>query len=191
MTSSQSSAPTEVPRQTAARPSGVLVLAYGNPGRMDDGLGPAVATALASRPAAGITVTTGYQLMPEDAAEIAKHGLVLFVDAAVSGPAPFWVKRIAPSRSASFSTHAVAPAALLALAGDALGGTAEAFALGIRGYQFDGFGEGLSPQARDNLNAALAFLEEVLVLERKAAMGRLFDAAAAPARRARGKGTGT
>ena len=46
--------------------SAVLLYGYGNPGRLDDGLGPALARELAARhPAEGVTIETGYQLQVE------------------------------------------------------------------------------------------------------------------------------
>jgi hypothetical protein len=42
------------------------------------------------------------------------------------------------------------------------GAHAKAYALGIRGYQFDDFGESLSPKAEENLAAAVRFLAPVL-----------------------------
>ena len=42
------------------------------------------------------------------------------------------------------------------------GAEPEGYALGIRGYEFDAFGETLSAGARENLTAALRFLLPVL-----------------------------
>ena len=52
----------------------------------------------------------------------------------------------------------VEPGAVMALARELFGATAEARVLGIRGYAFDDFGEGLSDRARANLAAAVDFL---------------------------------
>ncbi|MBZ0090172.1 MAG: hydrogenase maturation protease, partial [Thermoanaerobaculia bacterium] len=76
--------------------AGTLVLAWGNPGRRDDGLGPAVAAALEALALPGVAVETGYQLEVEDAAELARYGRVLFVDADRAGEAPFQVRRLEP-----------------------------------------------------------------------------------------------
>jgi hydrogenase maturation protease len=135
--------------------SEVLVIGYGNPGRLDDGLGPAFAQALEQLGLPGVEVEVDYQLMVEHAAEIARHRLVVFADAAASGPAPFSLRRLAPRPDQGFSTHRAEPGALLALAGGLFGARVEGYALGIRGYEFDSFGERLSPGARANLEAAL------------------------------------
>jgi DNA-binding response OmpR family regulator len=44
----------------------VLVIGYGNPGRLDDGLGPALAETLQRLDLPGVTVDADYQLTAED-----------------------------------------------------------------------------------------------------------------------------
>lgn len=140
-----------------------LVLAWGNPGRGDDGLGPAFAELVADEAGFGLTVDSTYQLQVEDAAEIAQHDRVVFVDADRGGPPPFRMSRLEPAAGPpAFSTHSVAPGELLALARGLFGSAPEAWLLGIRGYQFDEFGEELSAPARANLAAAASFVREAL-----------------------------
>ncbi len=136
----------------------VLVLGYGNPGRLDDGLGPAFADAVAALGLAGVTVDSDYQLQPENALAVAEHDVVIFADAAVTGPEPFSFAGVAPRAETSFSTHSTSPAALLALARETFEAETRGYLLAIRGYEFDAFGEELSPGACENLAAALAFL---------------------------------
>ena len=70
-----------------------------------------------------------------------------------------WTKlEASPHHRTSFSTHSVAPAAVLALSRDLFGAEPEAWLMGIRGYRFDEFGEELSPGAQRNLLAAIDFL---------------------------------
>ena len=82
-----------VPIPTAPRlrsgPMRVLVLGYGNPGRRDDGLGPRLAEELSRMGLPGVDVDSAYQLQAEDAAAVADHDVVVFVDAYVSCPDPF------------------------------------------------------------------------------------------------------
>ncbi len=140
-----------------------LMLGWGNEGRGDDGLGPALVRRLAARAPAGLEASSDYQLQVEDAYEVARYKRVIFVDADRSGPAPFSFRRLAPAPSSlSFSTHSVTPGGLLALAGELFGGEPEAWLLGIRGYDFDRFEESLSPAARDNLAAAADFVASAL-----------------------------
>ena len=137
----------------------VLLIGFGNPGRLDDGLGPALACKLENAGLRGLTVESNYQLTVEDAAAVAEHDTVLFVDADIAGPEPFWVKRIRPaSRDLGFSTHSIEPRAVLALARDLFHAEPEAWLMGVRGYEFNEFGEKLSPKARANLAAALDYV---------------------------------
>ncbi|HOP27394.1 MAG TPA: hydrogenase maturation protease [Candidatus Sabulitectum sp.] len=133
----------------------ILVFGYGNPGRLDDGLGPAFAEGIEKLGLDGVTVDSNYQLSVEDSAEIAMHEAVVFADADLSCREPFRFRRVVPKAHMSFSSHSISAEALMALAGDLMSSRAEAFMLGIRGYEFNRFGEGLSPGARKNLEAAL------------------------------------
>jgi hydrogenase maturation protease len=143
-------------------PDRILVLAYGNPGRLDDGLGPALADRLTELDLPGVTVESDLQLQLEDATAIAQHDVVVFVDATVSGPAPFTFRPVEPGGSPSFTTHSVSPAALLALAREHFEAQSVGWVLAVRGYAFDGFGEGLTREATRNLDDAARFLVESL-----------------------------
>ncbi len=140
----------------------VLVIGYGNPGRLDDGLGPALAEAVEQLDIPGVTVESNYHLTVEDAAAVAAHRYVVFADASVAGREPFFFKRVHPVVHASFSSHTVEPEAVVAMARDLFRADTKGYALGIRGYRFNEFGEVLSEQALDNLTAALRFLAPVL-----------------------------
>ena len=140
----------------------ILVIGYGNPGRLDDGLGPALAEAIASRSIPGVSVDANYQLTIEDAADISEHAAVVFADAAISGPEPFFFEEVEAKSELGFSSHHMEPAAVLGLARDMFGASTRGFALGIRGYEFDEFGERLSAPARANLDEAISFLSGTL-----------------------------
>ena len=150
----------------AAAARRVLLIGYGNPGRLDDGLGPAVAAAVERLRLPGVTVDSDYQLQVEDAARIAEHDVVLFCDADATCTPPFRFERVEAKADLSFTTHSVSPQALLAMAKQHFGSAARGFLLGIRADELDGFGEELSAGARANLAAALAFLEPVLAQDR-------------------------
>ncbi len=147
----------------------VLVLGYGNPGRQDDGLGPAAAASIDDLGWAGLMAYDNYQLNIEDAIEVAAHDIIWFVDASKQGAAPYEVHTLAPALTIDFSSHLVRPEAILAIARQCYGGTPKAFLLAIRGYEF-AFLESLTPQAAANLSAALEMLT-----------GRLRAICAAPA----------
>jgi len=140
-------------------PGNTLVLGWGNPGRLDDGLGPAFVETLAAMQLPSVVLDSDYQLTVEDAADVARFRRVLFVDADREAAGPFTMRRLRPSRDgSSFTTHSVSPGAVLALSRDLFGSTPEAWVLGIRGYEFDEFGERLSRAARVNLDRAAAYV---------------------------------
>jgi hydrogenase maturation protease len=140
----------------------ILLIGIGNPGRRDDGLGPALADAVERLGIPDLTVDAEYQLQAEDAAAIAEHAVVVFADADATGPEPFSFRSVAPVRGLSFSSHSLEPGALLALAEETLDARPEAWVLGIRGYELEELSEGLSDRARDNLRQAIEFIEPVL-----------------------------
>jgi hydrogenase maturation protease len=125
---------------------------------------------------AGVTVESNYELTVEDAAAIADHDAVVFVDASLQGEEPFTFVRLATARGLSFSSHALEPSAVLALAHDLFDSSAPGFLMGIRGYEFDGFGERLSNRAEINLAVAAQFLLPIL---RDRTLSRVERAAAA------------
>ncbi len=142
---------------------GILVLGYGNPGRQDDGLGPAIAEEIERLNLAGVTVDADYQLTIDDAAELAEHEKVIFVDAAVEGPEPFSVKRLAPSSEIGFTSHAVKPESVLAICRDTFNHLLEALLVGVRGYEFE-LKEELTEKAEKNKSEALDFIK-ILIRE--------------------------
>jgi hydrogenase maturation protease len=149
----------------------VLVIGYGNPGRMDDGLGPALVEALEKLAIEGVDLDADYQLIVEDAAAVAAHKVVVFADAAETGPEPFYLQPVEPKGELGFSSHGCQPEAVMALARELFRADTKGYILGIRGYEFNEFREALSDRARANLAAATEFLVKVL-------RGRDFEAAA-------------
>jgi len=135
----------------------ILVLGYGNPGRGDDGLGPALAESVESLDLAGVTVDAAYQLNIEDAAAVADHDLVVFVDAEVKGNEPFSIRRVTPAADITFTSHLVSAESILAISQDSFGKVPECWLIGIRGYEFDLY-EVISEKAERNLAAALSFI---------------------------------
>ncbi|MCW7541117.1 hydrogenase maturation protease [Aquabacterium sp. A7-Y] len=144
-------------------PARVRVIGYGNPGRQDDGLGPAAAAAVAGWQIPGVAVSNNYQLVVEDALELSTADVVWFVDADRTGPGPYHLARVAPDGEASFTSHLLSPHAVLALCERYWGRSPEAWLMGIRGYRFD-LGEGLGSAAQANLSQALVCLRRGLVV---------------------------
>jgi len=96
----------------------LLVFGWGNPSRGDDALGPLLAEQLAERarwqlPAGRLECLTDFQLQVEHALDMVGRERVLFVDAALGLQTPFEVRNVVPAPGVSFTTHALAPEALL------------------------------------------------------------------------------
>ena len=71
----------------------VLFIGYGNPGRLDDGLGPAIASEIEKLEIKDIKCDSDYQLSVEDAVDINQHDIVIFADADESFEGIFYFKK--------------------------------------------------------------------------------------------------
>ncbi|MGI6461813.1 MAG: hydrogenase maturation protease [Candidatus Hydrogenedentales bacterium] len=146
-----------------------LIIGYGNPGRQDDGLGPAIANTVASWALPNVTTDDPYQLNIEDAVALAEHELVVFVDASVDVPEPYALTRIAPATEIAFTSHSVSPESVLAICVEHFHAAPEAHVLAVRGYAFE-FEEGLTPRARDNMTSALACIQALIRPDKETSM---------------------
>lgn len=143
-------------RTPTARP--ILIFAFGNPSRGDDGLGPAMYDLLNRDPIQGVELQTDFQLQVEHALDFEGRKFVLFVDAGFECPEPFDLQSLVAEKDDSYTTHSMSPASLLAVYRQIKRcEPPPAFLLTIRGYTFE-LGEGLSKQARANLLSARDFL---------------------------------
>ena len=156
------------PPETSSRAAGnkarpILVYGYGNPGRQDDGLGPALVEQLEAwaqaEKIAGVAFDSNYQLNAEDALAVAESRAVVFVDAAREGDSPFAFRELAPQKEISFSTHAMPPESVLALADELYGARPPAWLLAIRGYAWEP-NEASTALALANLADACTHLQE-------------------------------
>jgi len=139
----------------------LLVIGYGNPGREDDGLGPALARAVERLGLPGVTCSDGYQLSVEDAVDVAAHDAVLFADASLEGEAPCVLSAVAPAAAIAVHSHTLSPGVLMARAHRPFGPAPPAWQLAIRGYGF-ALREGLTPGGERNLAAALGQARRLL-----------------------------
>lgn len=140
----------------------VLIYGYGNPGRTDDGLGPALAAEverwLPSAGLAGVATDADYQLNLETSADLHGRDVVLFADATKeAGVADIAVTPVAPSTEAAFCLHSVSPGFVLNMCRRIYGAAPPVFLLRIRGYAWE-IGEGLTVEAQRNLAAAFDFV---------------------------------
>ncbi|MGD9835969.1 MAG: hydrogenase maturation protease [Piscinibacter sp.] len=140
----------------------LLVFGWGNASRGDDALGPAFVERLRSLALPGVECLDDYQLQPEHALDLIGRERVLFVDAGLACAAPFEASPLQPGRDASFSSHAMSPAALLQAYVDVHGSAPPpATLLAIRGERFE-LGEPMSASATANLDAALSWAQGFL-----------------------------
>jgi hydrogenase maturation protease len=144
------------------KPSGLLVLGYGNTLRSDDGVGPKVAEAIEALALPGVRTLSCALLTPELADPVSHARTVVFVDAAVDAPREVQLRELAPAASSQLMAHAANPATMLALARDVFGLAPEGWLLTIPVEEM-GIGEHLSPFAQRGLEVAL---EEIKKLAR-------------------------
>ena len=98
----------------------LLVLAWGNRSRGDDALGPrlldALQMALTRAQHERVELLEAHQLQPEHALDLLGRQRVLLADADPAATPPFEVREVQPRRDATLASHALSPAALLAVA---------------------------------------------------------------------------
>lgn len=154
----------------------ILVYGYGNPGREDDGLGIELVRRLEEWAKEiefpEIAFDSNYQLNIEDAETIAERDMVIFADASTEEIDDFIFTEVGAENNVTFTTHAASPGYIVKLCTDLFGKYPEVYLLHIKGYQWD-FNEGLSEKAKDNLEKALAFIEDYLLNLRKENSGTI------------------
>ncbi|HET9308841.1 MAG TPA: hydrogenase maturation protease [Candidatus Sulfotelmatobacter sp.] len=130
----------------------VLIVAYGNPLRCDDGVAWRAAEALRGKfPEDQVEVLCLHQLAPELAETGRWFECVIFMDAAskeAGKPGEIRVEEIRgeaiPTSEAAAFGHSLSPAAVLALAANLYGAKPQVFSVTVTGEDF-GHGDGLSP----------------------------------------------
>lgn len=146
-----------------------LLIGYGNPGRGDDGLGPAFAQRIAAQGLPALDVEVDYQLTVEHALIISSAHTVIFADAALDAEGPYYFRPLAGHAPDSLGSHTVTPEAALSLAGLLFGSAPRGFVLGLRGASFGEMAEGLSEKAIEHLGLAEAFFLDWYAGERSLA----------------------
>jgi hydrogenase maturation protease len=142
--------------------SALVVFAWGNVSRGDDGIGPRMAGYLQEFAHPRIEVIEDHQLNIEHVTDVREGAPVLFIDASVALEQGYRLERLMPSDDGNFSTHAISPAALLNVYCQTMERTApDAFLLHVAGKHF-GLGDDLSPESKASIAAAWGFLKELL-----------------------------
>ena len=152
------------------QPKKILVYGYGNPGRQDDGLGPAFAESVENwikeTGITGIDTDSNYQLNIEDAYTISDYDIVIYADASKEDIEHFMIDRVAPSDKVAFNTHSASPGFILDLCHRLYAKDPLVLLLHIKGYEFD-LKETLTPEAAVNLDMAFNFIENILLIPDK------------------------
>ncbi len=134
-----------------------LILAYGNPLRGDDGIGPEAGERLRSmvhHP--DVEIRTLHQLTPELMEPISRAARVIFIDACEGAvPGEIGERALEPSTAAMRFTHHATPEGLLASARALYGRAAEATMLTLAGAEFS-LSSGLSPAVARSLDGVVA-----------------------------------
>jgi len=153
-----------------------LIYGVGNPGRGDDGIGPELVSRLEKEwpagqdrknvPASELSLEIRFQLNIEDALNFSQFDRVVIIDASRTTEPPFSFTRLEPDPRVSFSTHALAPGAVLAWCRTLYNKIPEAYVLAVRGTSWE-LGQGLSPEGEENLNQALEYLKDFLASGRR------------------------
>jgi hydrogenase maturation protease len=140
----------------------VLIIAYGNPLRSDDGVGWTVAEELSRKLASPeVEVLQLLQLLPEVAESVSRADTVIFVDASYDGePGEVRCRPVTPPPTKAQFTHQLSPAELLDLAGRLYGATPQAFCVSLRGQCFE-HGEELSESVAACLPQLAANVEQL------------------------------
>jgi hydrogenase maturation protease len=141
----------------------VLIFGYGNLSRGDDALGPlALAYIEGHADLASVELLDDFQLQIEHALDLEQRALVLFVDASVNCSSAFAFAELAAAKDDSYTTHAMSPAAVLAVYQTIKRQPPPpCFLLSIKGERFE-LGEGLSAEAGGHLAEACQFLQRLL-----------------------------
>ncbi|MDH3789967.1 MAG: hydrogenase maturation protease [Xanthomonadales bacterium] len=135
--------------------SGVLLFGIGNCGRSDDGLGWAFLDRIQQQAEFPEQVEYRYQLQVEDAAMVSRADRVIFVDSYQGAlPGGFQWAPCKPSRDFEFTSHVLAPAAVMYLCQDLYGKIPPAELLLIQGDCWD-LDTNMSAAAHQRLENAL------------------------------------
>jgi hydrogenase maturation protease len=145
----------------------VLIVAYGNPMRCDDGLAWRAADALEKRfSTPGVEILRVHQLAPELAEDITRCDTVIFVDAASAesgngNPGEVRCLEVGLSEGPPRFTHQLSPGAVITLARQLYGASPRAFAVTLTGQCFD-HGESLSPVVAGAIPELVARIEALV-----------------------------
>ena len=143
----------------------VLIVAYGNPLRTDDGLAWRAAAALQDKfSSSDVEIVRLHQLAPELAEAVSRSEAVIFVDANAAGtgsPGEIRCAQIGLPEAPPRFSHQISPDGIVALAHQLFGLKPTAVSVTLTGECFD-HGESLSPGVTAALPALVARIETLV-----------------------------
>ena len=140
----------------------VLVIAYGNPLRCDDGVAWQAAEQIRRKLASQVDVICVHQLAPELAEEISRAGTVIFLDATGDGdPGNVICQAVSAEPTQARFSHHLSPAQVLALCYQLYEANPRGFLISISGQCFD-HGQGLTRSVTNALPQTVAAVSDVL-----------------------------
>lgn len=146
---------------TAANPA-LIVFAWGNVSRADDGVGPMLAERIQMLQHPYLALFEDIKLQIEHATDMRIGVPVLFIDASIAIDQGFALQKLRPEPDHSVSTHALSPPALLRLFEVTMQQQAPpAYQLHVAGSNFE-LGDVLSDVSRRSVDAAWRFLRRML-----------------------------
>lgn len=142
---------------------GSLIVAIGNDGRQDDGLGWALMDWLESNEICPKTeLVRRYQLLLDDADLIKDKSRVLFVDATKAADvSDIGLETVHPRMDDSFTSHAVSIPTIMATCERCFNTVPQVHLLTIKGYKWE-LKFGLTENASKNLQKAKNFLSQAI-----------------------------
>jgi hydrogenase maturation protease len=147
----------------------ILVYGFGNPGRQDDGLGPAFAEMVEEWKKKNgfdhIHTDSNYQLNIEDALLISEFDIVVFADATIEeNIKDFHFGKLDPTKAeVKYTLHAASPGYILELCQNMYNKFPETYLLRLKGYEWD-LKEELTEPSKINAEKAFNFFIEQLNL---------------------------
>jgi hydrogenase maturation protease len=140
----------------------ILLHAFGNSGRGDDGLGnefiSRIEQWIEKNNLHSIDTESSFQLNIEHAAGMADHDIVIFVDASKADIPSYSFDQVFSKSQYSFTSHSISPSILLSVCKELYDSSPLVYLLQIKGYQWE-FGAGLSTKASKNLQNAIKFVK--------------------------------
>lgn len=148
-------------KESATR--GILIVAYGNPIRSDDGIAwHAAALLRESLPSPAIEILSVHQLTPELAESVSRAAAIVFLDATCAArPGEILCAPVSPESDCGRFSHVLTPAQIVAFSERLYGKAPPAFAVSIGGESFD-HGDALSETLKNALPRVVRTVEELI-----------------------------